>query len=334
MRYLITGITGFAGPHLANLLIGKGHEVYGLVRSSNGRENDIRDIVPDVNFSKIRFVYGDLLDRKSLVKIFGSTVFNGVFHLAAQSHPPTSFNDPEGTMHTNVIGTLNLFEAMFEKQPDCRFMFCSTSEVYGNVPKKAGKINESFPISPVNPYGVSKACLDLYIRERAISLNKPYFVSRAFSHTGPRRGNMFSISSDAIQISRITKGLQKPVIKVGNLKSVRSIIDVRDCVKAYYALMQKAKGGEAYNVGGDAIYSIGEILDIMINLRNLKGKVRTEIDQKLWRPIDIDVQIPDFRKLYKATNWTPKIPIEQTLSDLLNYWDNKIEATDKNPMTK
>lgn len=324
MKYLITGITGFAGPHLANLLLDNKHEVYALVRSSNGRENDIRDVVSDKNFSKINFLYGDLLDRNSLVKIFKNDKFDGVFHLAAQSHPPTSFKDPEGTMNTNVKGTLNLFEAMYENQPDCRFMFCSTSEVYGNVSKDKGKIREDFPITPMNPYGVSKACMDLYIRERAISLKKPYFVTRAFSHTGPRRGNMFSISSDAIQISRITKGLQKPVIRVGNLDSVRSVIDVRDCVKAYYLLMQKGKSGEAYNVGGDAIYTIGEILEMMIDIRKLKGKVRKQIDEKLWRPIDINTQIPDYTKLKKATGWSPKIPIAQTLSDLLDYWDEKI----------
>lgn len=324
MKYLITGITGFAGPHLANLLIKNGHEVYGLVRSSNGRENDIRDIVPDDNFSKIKFLFGDLLDRKSLSKIFKNNKFDGVFHLAAQSHPPTSFNDPEGTMHTNVLGSLNLFEAMCEVQPDCRFLFCSTSEVYGNVPKKNGKINETFPISPVNPYGVSKACIDLYIRERAVSLKKPYFVTRAFSHTGPRRGHMFSISSDALQIIRIAHNHQEKIIRVGNLKAVRSVIDVRDCVSAYYKLMQKGKSGEAYNIGGDKIYSIGEILDMMLKIKGLKGKIKKEIDQKLWRPIDIDVQIPDYKKLKKATGWTPKIPIEKTLTDLLDYWDKKI----------
>ena len=324
MKYLITGITGFAGPHLANLLIENGHQVYGLVRSSNGRENDIRDIIPDGNFSKIKFVYGDLGDRRSLEKIFKENKFDGVFHLAAQSHPPTSFKDPEGTMQINATGSKYLLGAMMDTQPDCRFMMCSTSEVYGNVPAKAGKIDESFPIAPVNPYGVSKASADLYTRERALTLQKPYFVTRAFSHTGPRRGHMFSISSDAIQISRIMMGLQEPIIRVGNLDSRRAVMDVRDCVNAYYKLMISAKPGESYNVGADNLYSMGEILDMMLDLRGLKGKVEKRIDEKLWRPIDIHVQKPDSSKTKKLTGWKTSIPLKQTLSDLLDYWDKKI----------
>ena len=136
------------------------------------------------------------------------------------------------------------------------------------------------------------------------------------------------------EISRITKGLQKPVIRVGNLDSVRSVIDVRDCVNAYYLLMKKAKPGEAYNVGGESTHSIGEILDIMLELRGLKGRVKKQIDEKLWRPIDINIQIPDSRKCHKLTGWSPNIPLRQTLSDLLDYWDKKIESEKKKSKKK
>src|SRR6185436_9568831 len=127
-------------------------------------------------------------------------------------HPPTSFSDPKGTFETNAVGTINIVEAIARYQPECKLMFCSTSEVYGAVSEEAGPIDEEFPIKPVNPYGVSKAAADLYVRERAKSLGLKFFVTRAFSHTGPRLGRKFSISSDAYQIARIKKGLQEPVI--------------------------------------------------------------------------------------------------------------------------
>ena len=325
MKYVITGITGFAGPHLANLLISEGHEVVGMVRSSNGREDDIRDIVPDEHFKKIKFVYGDFVDLIRMKEVFKQETFDGVFHLGAQSHPPTSFTDPMGTMRTNVQGSICLLEAVIAHQPEtCKFMFCSTSEVYGAVPKEAGEINESFPLAPVNPYGVSKASAEMYVLERAASLKRPFFSTRAFSHTGTRRGRMFSISSDAYQIARIIKGLQEPVIKVGNLSSERVVMDARDCVKAYYQLMDKASPGEAYNVGGDEFFSMGDILDIMLDIKGLSDKVEKKVDEKLWRPIDIPVQIPDSSKLRDLTGWKPEIPLRETLKDLLQYWEDKI----------
>ncbi len=326
MKYLITGITGFAGPHLANLLIENNHEVYGLVRGSNGTEVDILDVVPDKNYSKIKFLYGDFTDKELTGKVFKDNKFDGVFHLAAQSHPPTSFLDPRGTFETNANGTINIAEAIAEYQPTCKLMFCSTSEVYGAPLESAGPINESFPIEPVNPYGVSKAAADLYVRERAKSLKLPFFVTRAFSHTGPRRGKKFSISSDAYQIVRIKKGFQEPVINVGTLSSRRVMMDVRDCVMGYYLLMQKFSPGEAYNVGGDKLYSIGEVLDKMLEMEGLAGKVEKKVDPKLVRPIDIPIQICDTSKCRKLTGWAPKFPIEETLRNLLDYWHYKITS--------
>src|SRR3989344_3504465 len=296
--YLITGITGFAGPHLANLLIDQGNNVEGLVRCSNGREQDIRDIIPDRSISKIKFIYGDITSESDIERLFSERKYDGVFHLAAQSHPPTSFKDPIGTFKTNAIGTINLVESIQKYQPKCKFMFCSTSEVYGRV---KGATKEEFPINPINPYGTSKAAADLYVRERAISNNLPFFVTRAFSHTGPRRGKNFSISSDAYQIARILKGLQEPKIKVGKLESKRVIVDVRDCVSAYNLLMQdKFAPGEAYNVGGNEIFSMGEVLEIMLEMRDLTGKVEIVKDENLVRKIGFGIQIPDSTKCRNA----------------------------------
>ncbi len=326
MKYLITGITGFVGPHLANLLLREGHDVYGVIRSSDGKEEDIRDIVPDKNFSNIKFVYADLTDFSSIERVFTKDKFDGVFHLAAQSHPPTSFIDPEGTFWANAIGTINICKAIAKYQPECRLMFCSTSEVYGAPPEEKMPIDESFPLNPINPYAVSKAAADMYVRERAVSLKLPFFVTRAFSHTGPRRGKNFSISSDAYQIVRIKKGYQEPIINVGTLSSKRVVMDVRDCAMAYYLLMQKFTPGEAYNVGGDNAYTMGELLDKMLEIYGFSGKVEKRVDPKLVRPIDIPVQICNTQKCRNLTDWSPKIPIEETLKDLLNYWDNKINA--------
>ncbi len=324
MKYLITGVMGFVGPHLSNLLLDAGHEVVGLVRESNGTEEDIRDIMGDANFSKMKFVYGDFEDFERMCELFKNEKFEGVFHLGAQSHPPTSFADPRGTFKTNAIGTINLAEAIAKYQPECKMMFCSTSEVYGAVPEEAGPIDENFPIVPMNPYGVSKAAADLYIMERAKSLGLKFFITRAFSHTGPRRGRRFSISSDAYQIIRIKKGLQQPVINVGTLSSKRVVIDVRDCVRAYYFLMQKFTPGEAYNVGGDYLFSMGDFLDKMLVIAGLDGKVEKRVDPSLVRPIDIPVQVCNTDKLRQLTGWKPEIAIEKTLTDLLAYWDKKI----------
>jgi GDP-4-dehydro-6-deoxy-D-mannose reductase len=324
MRFLITGITGFVGPHLANLLVRDGHEVHGLLRSSNGREEDIRDVVPDEVYGELRFSHGDLREFESCTQVLGRVDFDGVFHLAAQSHPPTSFLDPRGTFLTNALGTVNLAEAIRTTTPACRLMFCSTSEVYGAPPAERGPINEDFPIAPVNPYGASKAAADCYVRERAASTGQGFFVTRAFSHTGPRRGRCFSIASDAYQIVRILHGRQEPVLRVGTLASRRTVADVRDVAAAYARLMLRAEPAAAYNVGGEETFSMGELLDRMLDLTGLAGQVEKRVDPTLVRPIDIPVQVCDSSRCRDLTGWQPQIPIDQTLSDLLEYHTRKM----------
>ena len=324
MTYLITGITGFAGPHLANLLIKEGHKVYGLVRSSNGMETDILDIVPEERFQKIEFVYSDLTNFRTLNQIFKQTKFDGVFHLAAQSHPPTSFIDPIGTMEANVMGSANLIQAIIDNQPECKLMFCSTSEVYGNVGADRRKIKITDFLLPANPYGASKAATDLYLQERFASKQINGFITRAFSHTGPRRGKTFSISSDAYQIAKMMKGLQEKVLQVGNLQSVRVVLDVRDIVNAYYLLMSTDKSnGKVFNVSGDVPHEMGYYTDILLNHSKLEN-VEKQVSTKLYRPIDIHYQHGDCTELKEITGWQPTYDIDQTLNDLLMYWLHKI----------
>ena len=327
-KYLITGITGFAGPHLANLLHAEGHEVYGLVRCSNGRENDIRDVVNDDVYDSIKFVYGDLKNLRILQKIFKETEFDGVYHLAAQSHPPTSFLDPVGTFEDNVMGTVNLIQAITDNQglgqKTCKLMFCSTSEVYGNSGSDGRKIRWDDKLEPSNPYGTSKAAIDLYVQERITNGMLNGFITRAFSHTGPRRGKNFSISSDAYQIARMMKGMQDKELLIGNLQTTRVVIDVRDTVKAYYlAMMCNESNGKIFNVCGDTPHKMQYFTDKLIESSELEG-VNQKIHEPFYRPIDIHYQHGDSTNLKELTGWEPEIPIEQTLSDLLDYWVAKI----------
>jgi len=324
MNYLITGITGFAGPHLAELLIKNNHNVYGLVMCSNGRENDIRDVLSDEIYNSIKWLYADLRNLRSLSKVFNEIEFDGIFHLAAQSHPPTSFLDPIGTMETNVLGSANLIQCVTDFQPNCVLMFCSTSEVYGNTGKDGRKINVEDELKPSNPYASSKAATDLYMQERIENKIIKGFITRAFSHTGPRRGKNFSISSDAYQIARMMKDLQNKELLIGNLETVRVVIDVRDTVNAYYLAMQnKNCYGKIFNVCGDEPRKMQYFTDKLIEISNLKN-VTQKIHKPFYRPIDIDYQHGDSSELIKLTGWKPKITIDKTLEDLLMYWYKKI----------
>jgi GDP-4-dehydro-6-deoxy-D-mannose reductase len=329
MRFLVTGATAFAGSHLAQLLIREGHEVWCTSRRTNGSEAEVLDLLSPEEYEKINWVFCDLLNenscRMAFLDITGkSGHLDGVFHLAAQSHPPTGFKIPFYTQDINVVGTLSLLKAMLDFMPRTRFMFCSTSEVYGAPDLQDGqKIAEEWPITTVNPYASSKAMIDIFLQERIRNGFVDGFITRAFSHTGPRRGKIFSISSDAYQIAKILGGHQEHTIRVGNLSSRRAVMDVRDCVWAYYQLMQSGHQG-VFNVGADNCFTIGELLERMLQLSGLSGRVTLKVDDKLWRPIDIPVQIPDTAKLKNSIPWSCAIPIDQTLSDLLQYWEKKL----------
>tara|TARA_Y100000310_G_scaffold309402_1_gene353457 strand:- start:749 stop:1723 length:975 start_codon:yes stop_codon:yes gene_type:complete len=324
MKYLITGITGFTGPHLANLLVKEGHSVYGLVRHSNGRETDIVDIVSDDIFKEITFVYSDLTNLRTLSNVLKLLDVDGIFHLAAQSHPPTSFNDPIGTMSANVMGSANLIQCIEDHCPTVKLMFCSTSEVYGNIGIDRHKLNTDDKILPANPYGVSKAATDTYLQERFTNNKINGFITRAFSHTGPRRGRTFSISSDAYQIARMMKGYQDKKLLVGNLKSVRVVLDVRDIVKAYYLLMvSDQSSGNIYNVSGETPHEMGYYTDLLIKHSGLTDVERV-IHEPFFRPIDIHYQHGDCEPLQSLTGWEPTYDIDTTMKDLLQYWVDKL----------
>lgn len=324
MKFLVTGITGFAGPHLTNLLHKEKHEIYGLIRSTNGRENDIRDVVSDEVYRDVKFLYSDLKNYRVLQQIFKDYEFDGVFHLGAQSHPPSSFVDPLGTFDENIIGSANLIQAITDNQPNCKLMFCSTSEVYGNVGIDGRKIHWDDAIIPANPYGVSKAATDLYVQERITNGMLKGFITRAFSHTGPRRGKNFSISSDAFQIARMMKGLQEKTLLVGNLSTTRVVMDVRDTVRAYYlAMLNPESNGKVFNICGDTPRQMQFFTDKLIELSGLSD-VEQKIHEPFWRPHEIYYQHGDSTNLVELTSFKEEYSIDQTLDDLLKYWFNKI----------
>jgi GDPmannose 4,6-dehydratase len=328
-KFLITGITGFAGPNLAKLLLSEGHEVHGVIRCPNGRQTDLLDILTLDELNSINFHYLDLKDFYSVDKMFKSNKFDGVFHLAAQSHPPTSFNDPILTFNENVNASLNIITCL--EKTDTVLMFCSTSEVYGDSCKDRGVLKTTDPLTPHNPYAVSKASIDLYLQERMKNGFIRGFITRAFSHTGPRRGFNFSISSDAYQIAKMVLGLQEKTLRIGNLKTKRVVIDVRDCVMAYYQLMMTEKSlGKVFNVCGEDVHEMQFFTDKLIESSGIPYKdIKQVIDEKLYRPIDIQVQIGDSSELKEITGWEPKYTIDETMRDLIDYWINKLKNIQK-----
>ena len=323
MKYLITGITGFVGPHLATVLETEGHEVHGLIRGTNGRETDIMEVMDPRTYSNLIFHKCDLLHYAGLKKIIDTGQFDGIFHLAAQSDVPASFADPIMTFENNVIGTVNLIEAITGS--NTIFHFCSSSECYGDFCKDNGMVSETDPIQPVNPYGCSKAAMDLYVQERIKNGFIKGFITRSFSHTGPRRGKNFSISSDAYQLAMIKKGYQEPILKIGNLNTERVVIDVWDVAAAYWKLMilrSDKINGKVFNICGTEVRKMEYFTDTLIDIAGVK--VEKKIHAPFYRDIDIQVQIGDSTKINALTGWKPNTPIAVTLKNLFEYWMKKI----------
>jgi GDP-4-dehydro-6-deoxy-D-mannose reductase len=324
MKFLITGITGFLGPHLAKKLLNEGHEVSGILRGTRGSEQELRDLLSTEEFNKITFFYGDIVHFRTIDNLFKTTQFDVVCHLAAQTHPPTSFKDPIGTWETNVMGSINLITCLQDHQPNCHFIFCSTVEVYGNEGIDGRKITEDNCILPANPYGASKCAIDLYICERMKNKQITATVIRPFCFTGPRRGARFSIASDAVQIANMMHSRQEKVLRIGNLDTVRAVTDVRDIANAFYlaSINRETSNGKVYNVCGGVPLKMREYTNMLLEFSGLQG-VEMKIDESLWRPIDIQYQDGDSSLIKKELNWEPTISIRDTIKDLLFFWYNK-----------
>lgn len=321
MKYLITGITGFTGIHLSKLLLQEGHEIHGLVRSINGRSIEMLDVLTNDEYQRIKFIYGDLKSFHSIQKIFENNSYDGVFHLAAMAHIGESFNNPILTFEDNVIASVNLITVL--QKTKIKLMFASSSQYYGDV---SGLIKETAPIAPTNPYAVSKAAIDIYMQERMNNGFIDGYIVRTFSNTGPKRGNNYSVSSDAYQIARMMLDKQDYVLNIGNLKNKRAIIDVRDVCRAYYLLMKEPKSnGNIYNISGDELKTMQFYTDLLIKFSGIPyEKIEQRQHIQFARAKDVEEQIGDSTKLKELTQWKAQIPIEQTINDLLQYWVEKL----------
>lgn len=323
MKALITGITGFVGSHLSDYLLANTDvEVHGLCRWRSPKDNISHCL------DKITLHYGDLIDFSSLFSIFKSLKPDYIFHLAAQSYVPYSFDAPDATLGPNCIGTAHLLNSIRLLKQDCGYdpiiHICSSSEVYGQVKENEVPITENNTFRPASPYAVSKVTEDMLGLQYFLSYGLKTIRTRMFTHTGPKRGDVFVESNFAKQIAMIEKGIQKPVVKVGNLDSVRTFADVRDTVYAYWLLVNKCKYGEVYNIGGDVTMTVGDMLNMLISKSTVK-EIRIEVDPKRLRPSDVTLQIPCIDKFKNETGWYPKIDFEKTLSDLLNFWRDKLK---------
>lgn len=324
-KVLITGITGFVGSHLADYILAEFPDVQilGLTRWRSSKDN-IKHIL-----NKITLSFGDLVDLSSLETILREHKPDVIFHLAAQSYVDFSFLSPISTLETNVIGTCNLLEAVKRLKLDSGYdpvvHICSSSECYGQVKENEVPIKEDNPFRPASPYAVSKVAEDMLGLQYWLSWKIKTIRTRMFTHTGPRRGEVFIVSNFAKQIAEIEAGLKKPVVKVGNLKSIRTFLDVKDAVKAYWIMVDKCPPGEVYNIGGVETMTVGEMLDKLLKLSKVKD-IRVEVDPARLRPSDVTLQIPCVDKFTRATGWKPEIKFEKTLEDTLNYWRQIYEA--------
>jgi GDPmannose 4,6-dehydratase/GDP-4-dehydro-6-deoxy-D-mannose reductase len=313
MHVLITGITGMVGSHLADFILAEHPEaeVHGLVRWRSPLDN-ISHLT-----GRVQLHLGELRDLNSLVGVLKRVRPDRIFHLAAQSYVPSSFDAPADTLHTNVIGTANLLDAVRLAELDPRIHICSSSEVYGQVTADEVPIRESNAFRPASPYAVSKVGEDMLALQYFLTYGLKTLRTRMFTHTGPRRGDVFAESAFAKQIAEIELGLRSNPVRVGNLDSVRTLADVRDTVRAYWLLLEKCPPGEVYNIGGSRTLTVGEVLGILAS--RARCEIRHEVDPALLRPSDVTLQIPDISKFKQATGWEPRIATEQTLQDLLDY---------------
>ena len=325
-RALITGITGMVGSHLADYLVTETDwNVFGMCRWRSPLEN-LGDLVPMINRGeRVSILYGDLRDTLAVQDVVRQAKPDYVFHLAAQSYPRTSFESPLDTFDTNIQGTVRVLDALRQYSPNAVVHVCASSEVFGRVPKDKIPIGEETEFHPASPYAISKVGTDLVGRYYAEAFDMTVMTTRMFTHTGPRRGDVFAESTFAKQIALIEANLIPPVIKVGNLDSLRTIADVRDAVRAYFLLVTvKPDAGAYYNIGGTHSCTIGDILDMLLSFSERKSEIRIETDPDRLRPIDADLQVPDTRKFTQHTGWAPQIPFKQTMRDLLDYWRERI----------
>lgn len=339
MRVLITGVTGMAGSHLAEyLLTMEDMEVYGTCRwrsrmdnlddlKKEGRLNIIASELDATSpnrgdSSKLNLIEADITDPFSTKRVVAAVKPDRIFHLAAQSYVPVSWIAPAETLHTNIIGEVNLLEAVRAAGIDPVVHIAGSSEEYGLVLPGELPVKETNPLRPLSPYGVSKVAQEMLAYQYFMSYGLKTIVTRGFNHEGPRRGEVFVTSSLAKQVAEIEKGLKSSVIYVGDLSSRRDWSDVRDFARAYWLVSEKGTPGEVYNIGSGVAREVAEMLDVLLGMTD--ADIEVQVDPARLRPSDVKVLICDATKFRELTGWQPRIPFEQTMKDLLEYWRERV----------
>ncbi len=331
---MITGFTGQVGSQLADYILDNtDFSVIGMMRWQEPLDNIYHLTERINNKNRVEIYYADLNDYSSLFKMISKLKPIFISHLAAQSYPKTSFDIPLETLTTNIIGTANLLEVIKqirnkETSYDPVIHVCSSSEVYGKV-KKKGHLNEDSTFHGSSPYSISKIGADFLGRYYGEAFNLKTLVTRMGTHSGPRRSDVFFESTVAKQIALIEFNYQDPIIKIGNLDSIRTFQDVRDAVDAYYKLIIAAdngliKPGDVFNIAGKEAFNLREIVEILLSFSERKD-ITYKCDQNRLRPIDADYQMYDNTKISSTIDWEPTITVKQMLLDLLNYWRNQIK---------
>lgn len=315
MRVLITGITGFAGSHLAERLLEQAHmEVWGTSRGGAGISAALTD--------RVTLCTADLTDYAATRTVLEQCQPARIFHLAGQAFVPLSWQDPWSTLENNIRSELNILQAMVELGLEARVLCVASQEVYGRVDVAQLPLKEETPFRPDSPYGVSKVTQDLLGLQYFLSYGIYTIRARPFNHIGPRQNERFAAPAFAKQIAEIEKGLRPPVIEVGNLDSLRDFTDVRDTVRAYELLLEKGQAGEAYNIGRGVPVRVGDMLEQLLALTPHQIEVR--IDPQRLRPSSVPVTYADVTKLKQTTGWEAEIPFSRTLETILEDWRMRV----------
>jgi GDP-4-dehydro-6-deoxy-D-mannose reductase len=317
MRVLITGITGFVGSHMSELALAKGAEVFGSIRWRSKTENI------DHLRSRIGLIECDLRDLSSVRNLLEASEPTDIVHLAGQSFVGASWKAPAETLSTNIIAQVNLLEAMRGLKISPRFLAIGSSEEYGLVHPDELPIKETNPLRPLSPYAVSKVTQDMMGYQYFRSYGLPIVRTRAFNHEGPRRADVFVTSNFARQVAEIEAGVREPVMFVGDLKPKRDYSDVRDIVRGYWSLLERGEPGEVYNLCSGRSWAIQQVLDFLLERSRVKS-IAVRTDPARLRPSDVMELEGDPSKIERATGWKVEIPFERTLTELLDYWRQRI----------
>ncbi|HEY7521951.1 MAG TPA: GDP-mannose 4,6-dehydratase [Methylomirabilota bacterium] len=319
LTVLVTGIAGFVGSHFAEYALGQGAIVVGS-RLPGGGTEAIAHLERDLQLLDV-----DLREPAAVRRLVDRTRPDWIIHLAAQSFVGTSWDAPAETLTNNVLGQLNLLEAVRAAGAQPRCLVVGSGDEYGDVQEHELPIHEDVPFRPLSPYAISKVAQDLMGYQYWRTYGLPVIRSRAFNHEGPRRGEAFVTSSFARQIVEIEAQMRPPVIRVGNLKSRRDFTDVRDIVRGYWRLLQDGRAGQAYNLCSGRAWSIRAILDFLLAEARV-GHIEIRDDPALMRPVDVPVVVGDAGKILREVGWRAEIPFEQTLRDMLEYWREHVAA--------